>query len=433
MTSGRLHIIVLCRAVAPIHGVGGLERHVNDMVRHLLKREVKVTLITRPPAAGQSAAAELDHPNLTLLFVPYWTIPFAGRRGTTIIDRSSAYPLFGWRAGTLAADLVRRGGVQIVHGLGAASLGYARARTADWYGTVPFIFNPQGMEEFGSTGAGLSVLKHFAYSPLRRAVRACARAADRTIATDRALVPTVRKHLGVADDAIAVVPNGVDLDELDRLTSPDGARKIRERLGLGAEDVLLVGVGRLEENKGFHHLVSALGQLSAAGSARKILGDRWRCVILGNGPYRPTLERQIAAAGLGEFIVLPGRVTDPELHAWYEAATLFVHPSLYEGSSIVTLEAMAHRRTIVATRAGGIPDKVRPGENGWLVDPGDVTGLLDALKQALVSRDRFSVMGRESRGIVEREFAWDSIAERLLALYAEVRSQRGAINHRRQT
>ena len=47
-----LHVIVLARAVAPLHGVGGLERHVHDLVRHLLKRHVRVTLITKPPLSG---------------------------------------------------------------------------------------------------------------------------------------------------------------------------------------------------------------------------------------------------------------------------------------------------------------------------------------------------------------------------------------------
>ena len=67
---------------------------------------------------------------------------------------------------------------------------------------------------------------------------------------------------------------------------------------------------------------------------------------------------------------MAGRLEDAALHAWYEAASLFVHPTQYEGSSIVTLEAMAHRRPVVATTAGGLPDKVRDGETGWLVPPG---------------------------------------------------------------
>ena len=417
-----LHILVLTRAVAPLHGVGGLERHLHDLVQHLLERNVRLTLITRPPSeAAQRATDVFDQKRLTLRVVPYWTFPFGGRRGTTIIDRSSAYPFFGWRAGRLATELVRRGGIDLVHGLGAASLGYARARRTDWFGTVPFVFNPQGMEEFGSTGPGLPVLKHLGYAPLRKAVRVCARAADRVIATDRALVPAVQKHLRVKESAVSVVPNAVDLQAIDRLITQAASRSIRDRLGLQAEDALLVGVGRLEANKGFHHLIAALARLSANPSgALNAGGRRWRMVLLGDGSQRARLDRDIASGGLGGKVLMAGRVDEAELHAWYEAATLFVHPTLYEGSSIVTLEAMAHRRAVVATTTGGIPDKIRPGVNGWLVAPGDTHALAEALEEALADRERLRTMGEEGRAIVEQEFSWTAVVGRLLDLYLNV-------------
>jgi hypothetical protein len=68
---------------------------------------------------------------------------------------------------------------------------------------------------------------------------------------------------------------------------------------------------------------------------------------------------------------------------------------LYEGSSIVTLEAMAHRLAVVATAAGGLPDKVRPGVNGWLVTPGDRSELAAALSGALSDPQRLRAMGSE--------------------------------------
>jgi glycosyltransferase involved in cell wall biosynthesis len=115
-----------------------------------------------------------------------------------------------------------------------------------------------------------------------------------------------------------------------------------------------------------------------------------------------------------------GKTPDADLHAWYEAATLFVHPTRYEGSSIVTLEAMAHRKPIVATRAGGLPDKVKPGENGWLVAPGDAAALAAAIEEALSDPARLLAMGAASREIVAREFAWSVLVERYLDLYREL-------------
>jgi len=151
-----------------------------------------------------------------------------------------------------------------------------------------------------------------------------------------------------------------------------------------------------------------------------VLADRrWKWVVIGEGPYRPRLVRAIAAAGLEGHVLFAGRVGDPELHAWYEAASLFVHPTLYEGSSIVTLEAMAHRRAVVATRAGGLPDKVHP-ENGWLVPPGDPSALAAAISGALANRERLASMGAAARALVEREFSWRIAGARTVALYADL-------------
>ena len=84
--------------------------------------------------------------------------------------------------------------MQIVHGLGASALGYARAR--ERIATVPFIFNPQGLEEFGGTDPSRARLKTLAYRPLRMAVQACSDAADRVIATDEVLAPVVWRTSG---------------------------------------------------------------------------------------------------------------------------------------------------------------------------------------------------------------------------------------------
>ena len=128
-----LRVAVVARSTFPLHGLGGLERHVFDLVQYLANAGVDVTLITRPPLprlpGGRSTDESFD-PRVKLIAVPYRTFPGAGRRGTTVIDRSTAYPLFGLRAGGVALDLVREKKIDIVHGLGASVLGYARKRAA---------------------------------------------------------------------------------------------------------------------------------------------------------------------------------------------------------------------------------------------------------------------------------------------------------------
>ena len=414
-----LRVAVLARSVYPLHRYGGLERHVYDLLRHLLARAVSVTLIAPPRSperpVDRVADGLFDHPRISFRPVPYTTFPFANRRGTTILDRSTAYPLFGLRAGRLAARLVTAGEVDVVHGLGASALGYALADCGPG-ARAPLVFNPQGLEEFGATDPSRAPLKRAGYWPLRLAVRRTAAAADRVIATDRSLVRAVISHLDVRPDVVRVIPNAIALHECDRPGTPARARELREQTGLSADDVLLVSVGRLEANKGFGVLIRALSALQNANT----LPRRWRWVLVGDGPMREALARDVAANGLRDSVVMTGRAELDDLHAWYEAATVFIHPTLYEGSSLVTLEAMAHRRAVIATRAGGLPDKVLPEVNGWLVPPGDVQALADAIGDALSDRRRLISMGSASRAIVEREFSWDAAVSQLIGVYEEL-------------
>lgn len=410
-----VRVAVVARSVFPLHGHGGLERHVYDLVRHLARAGAIVTLITRTPVDESAAETDRIHPAITLRTVPYRTFPFAGRRGTTVLDRSTAYPIFGSRAGRVAWQLVHAGEIDVVHGLGASVLGYARRRAAS---RAPLVLNPQGLEEFGATDPSRARLKRAGYLPLRRAVLACAAAADCVIATDRSLEPAVRAHLHVPASRIRVIPNALDLEWLDTVAAPGAGVRARARAGIATDDTVLLSVGRLEENKGFHVLAAALGALHRhAGVAA---GGRWWWVIAGDGPYRARLEQAATAAGIHDHVVLAGRVPDEELHGWYEAATLFVHPTLYEGSSLVTLEAMAHRRAVVATTAGGLPDKVRTGINGWLVPPGDASALAAAVSGALGSRERLAALGAAGRTIVEREFSWTVAGADTLRLYRDL-------------
>jgi len=410
----RLRVAVVARAVMPLHGIGGLERSVKDLVTHLARRNVDVTLIVPPATADHHLPADpFASPHIQIRHVPYVTFPMANRRGTTVLDRSTAYLLYGMRAGRLATKLAREGDIDVIHGFGASVLGAVRRPRH-----IPLVVNPQGLEEFGATSPGLPFFKRVGYTPLRWAVRRVAKSADRVIATDVALEPTIRRHLRPRPTQLATIPNGIDLIDAASAAGPADGALIRQRHSIPPGALVFLSVGRLERNKGFDLLASALGQVAGPGSTLAAVG--WRWVIVGTGPFRSEIEHAVDAQGIGSHLIFAGRATDELLHSWYEGATVFVHPTRYEGSSLVTLEAMAHRRAIIATRAGGLPDKVRPGVNGWLVEPGSVDALAAALQEAATNPGLLTAMGEQSRAIVEREFAWGVLVDRQLALYDEL-------------
>ena len=106
---------------------------------------------------------------------------------------------------------------------------------------------------------------------------------------------------------------------------------------------------------------------------------------------------------------------DRHLHSLYAVADWFVHPTLYEGSSLATLEAMAHGLPVVASLAGGLPDKVHEGVTGFLVAPGDVDALSECLKQTLTVDGK--AFGEAGRKLCESRFSWDIVARQYVALY----------------
>ena len=193
----------------------------------------------------------------------------------------------------------------------------------------------------------------------------------------------------------------------------------RQRHHIGTGEIVLLSVGRLEFNKGFDLLPAALARATAtrqhARRDRLALGGRRRRV-----PIARRSNGRSRAHRLEPHVIFAGRTSERDLHAWYEAANVFVHPTRYEGSSLVTLEAMAHRLPVIATVAGGLPDKVHPGVNGWLVEPNDTDALSRAIADAASHPTRLVSMGGRSREIVEREFAWSVLVERYLNLYHEM-------------
>jgi len=372
-----------------------MERAVYSLAKHLRAHGVDVTLFTRP---GKNPEAFPGHV-VTIKYQSYHLGPH-GR----VLDRTFNYPTFSALMGREVAQLVRAGQVDVVDAQGLSALGYGRERAQDRSLKAPLVMNPQGMEEHHVRG-----FKALALGRLKRLSKEAARLADCVIATDEATRGDVPRLLEIDPGKVRVIPNGVDLEELKALTPADAMPFAFEVLPwMSLRRPLFVSVGRIETYKGF------ADSLEAFKRAAPSLPRTWGWLVVGEGPLRPSL--QAAASGLKEHIQFTGRVGEQALHALYAGSDVFLHPTRFEGSSLVTLEAMGHGLPVVATRAGGIPDKVLDGVNGYLVEPGDVGALSEAITRIANSPADLGRMGRESIRLLE-PFSWPRIAERVIAEY----------------
>ena len=159
------------------------------------------------------------------------------------------------------------------------------------------------------------------------------------------------------------------------VAEPGTERAARARGSSGTPFILAVGA--VSVRKGYAVLIEALAGLR----------DRaWRATIAGNRDRDPataaSLERTIAKRGLSERVALVGQVDDPALAALYDAADLFVMPSLYEGYGMVLAEAMAHGLAIVSTIGGAAAETVPDGA-ALKVPPNDPGALASAIAQLL--------------------------------------------------
>jgi glycogen synthase len=410
-----MRVALLSRGAHPLHAPGGLERAVYHLAKHLRAQGVDTVLLTRPATTGDESFPG------DVVTVPYG--PAHARHGG-VVDRSLRYPRFADRLGRVTAELVGRRAVDVVHAQGLTALGYGRRRRSDPTLAAPLVMNPQGMEEHKTRG-----LKRLALTRLRVLSREAARLSDRVIATDEATRDEVRRLLGVDPGRVRVLPNGVDPEEIRAATPVEPSEFAHRALvDLHGADPVLLSVGRLERYKGFRDVLESLGRVAGA------LPPRWAWVVVGEGPEREALERDSAAfrettgspsptSAAPRHILFAGRVDEALLHALYERADVFVHATRFEGSSLVTLEAMAHGLPVVATRAGGIPDKVSV-ESGRLVEPGDTRALGDALLELAQDRALRRILGERGREKALQAFAWPEIARKIIAVYEELLGER---------
>jgi len=173
-----------------------------------------------------------------------------------------------------------------------------------------------------------------------------------------------------------------------------------------------VCIGRLNEQKGQLLLVEA-------ARALKEKGIDFQITLIGGGELRGELNDTVRQYGLQEHVQLTGAISTERMFEEIQRARALVLPSFAEGLPMVIMEAMALGRPVLSTYVAGIPELVRPGENGWLIPPGSIEQLVSAMEMVIAVRpEELQAMGDNARIRARERHLVDNQAQQLGELMA---------------
>ena len=379
--------VKVVRVIARLN-MGGPALHVAYLTAGLRDRGYDTTLVAGTLARGEDSMAFVAGG----LGVDVVTIPELGREISPLRDLLATIRLAG---------VIRRERPQILHTHTAKAGTVGRVAALLAGGARP----PIVVHTFHG-----HVLRGY-FGPVRsRFFRALERRLARDSTALVAVSPQVRDdlvELGVAPrEKFAVVRLGIELDK--RVGSVDGRAETRRYLGIPDGRFAVGWVGRMTAVKRGDYVLEGFKLLRDRGV------DATLCLV-GDGPDRPQLERKAHELGIVRDILFLGYQEDvAPLYAAFDALVL---PSGNEGTPVSVIEALAAGRPVVATRVGGVPDVVRDGEDGFLVDAGATDDLAERLSRLAADPALRERLGAAGRARVVPRYAVDRLVEDVDRLY----------------
>ena len=231
--------------------------------------------------------------------------------------------------------------------------------------------------------------------------------ADKIIAVSNSTKKDLMHHFDIPEEKIKVILEAAD-EKFKPLNNKE-INKVNQKYSLNFPFILYVGT--LEPRKNIPSLIKAFYKLK-----KKNL--QYKLVIAGKKGWKyKEIFETIDKLNLQNDVVFTGYVSDEDLPALYNAADLFVYPSIYEGFGLPPLEAMACGTPVITSNTSSLPEVV--GDAGIMVDPYDIDGLVDAMYEVLTNeglRENMIKKGLERA----KMFSWEKCARETLEVYEEV-------------
>jgi len=234
----------------------------------------------------------------------------------------------------------------------------------------------------------------------------------RFITVSQALKTEITAWEGIPEEAVQVIYNGISFEAFQKECSPF----VKLQLGLHPLQPVVGTVARLAPQKGVDVFVEA------AFLVARIV-DNVQFLVVGEGPLKNVLKNQAEKLGLNNRLVFAGHF--PDITEIYPIIDVFAVPSLSEGLSITTMEAMAAKRPIVASAVGGIPELISHRHTGFLVPPGDHQALAHGILELLKRPKWAEKLACTAQKKAQSQFTVSQMVDRTQRLYQEAAEEMG--------
>ena len=294
-------------------------------------------------------------------------------------------------------DIIRQNQIDLVHSQGTRADFFARmaAKLAGAYCIICTVAMP---------------VEGFEVGPVRKSIyrfidRFTEPWVDRFLVVSESLKENLIDGRGISEERVARIYNGIELDQF-RLDLENSG--LKEQLEINPDAILIGAIGRLVWQKGFEYFIRAIPEVLQVDPNTTFL-------LVGDGPLRPHLESEARKLNLHDNLIFTGFRSD--ILELLSIIDILVIPSILEGFPMITLEAMAVGKPIVATNINGITEQILDSTEGILVPPKDPKALTTAILKLLHDKELSTRLGLAARTKVERCFSLDTMLSETEKVY----------------
>ncbi|WP_082892577.1 glycosyltransferase [Rossellomorea aquimaris] len=370
----------------PPNIVGGLSRHVFDLANNLVKKGKHVHVLT----TRSHNALPLENMEGVTVHRVHPLHPYEEDFFKWVFDLNQAFIDY-------AHSLIKDEKITLIHAHDWI-VSTSAIKLKEYY-TIPLITTIHATEHGRNQGI---------YTELQQKIhleeQLLIQASDHIIVCSEHMKEEVNSLFTVKSPMV-VIPNGVELDQLDQMT----ALYSHENISVP----YFFSIGRMVHEKGFETIIRVASSLKARGYMVSF-------VIAGKGPMLEQYRQLVINERVDDMVEFVGYISDEKRNSYLKNCLAVIFPSLYEPFGIVALEAMAFRKGVVASNIGGLKSIVKHEQTGLLFEPNEEQGLLTQLVSLLEYPDKSSQLGKRGYKMAKSMFSWDRIADQTKHVYEDV-------------